>query len=85
MCSLSMCGLRTCLTFCHREMLDLGSAGFLCLGHRRGRLTATMTATADSHGRTWATVYLGTSAAIRVVVTPEKWKVGGSTPPLPII
>jgi hypothetical protein len=50
-------------------------------------LTATVTATSatvDSRRRTPTTVYLGTDAAIRVVVTPEKRKVGGSTPPLPI-
>jgi hypothetical protein len=50
------------------------------------RLTATVTATSaavDSRRRTSTTVYVGTDPAIRAVVTPEKRKVGGSTPPLP--
>jgi hypothetical protein len=50
------------------------------------RLTATVTATSatvDSHRHTSTTVYLGTGTANRPVVTPEKRKVGGSTPPLP--
>jgi hypothetical protein len=54
----------------------------------RTRLTATVTArsaTVDSHRRTPTTVYLGKDAAIRAVVTPEKRKVGGSTPPLPTL
>jgi hypothetical protein len=49
-------------------------------------LTATVTATSatvDSRRRTPTTVYLGIEALSRAVVTPEKRKVGGSTPPLP--
>jgi hypothetical protein len=50
------------------------------------RLTATVTATSatvDSRRRTPTTVYLGMEPLSRVVVRPEKRKVGGSTPPLP--
>jgi hypothetical protein len=49
-------------------------------------MTATVTATSatvDSRRRTQTVVYLGTGTVSRVVVTPEKRKVGGSTPPLP--
>jgi hypothetical protein len=49
-------------------------------------LTATVTATSatmDSHWRISTTVYLGVEPLSGVVVTPEKRKVGGLTPPLP--
>jgi hypothetical protein len=60
--------------------------GRIALGLRGVRLTATVTATATTtacHRHTLTAVYLGADVLIRAVVTPEKRKVGGSTPPLP--
>jgi hypothetical protein len=62
----------------HRRPMRRLNPGHGCAAD--GKVTAT-TATVDSHRPTSPAVLLGTDTAGSVVVTPEKRKVGGSTPP----